>query len=318
MTENYFHLHQHSSDFDEFCANALNWDLDYRKLEHGSFTSEMLTVGNSHILFTRAKLGRRMLQRGSSPQGMVTFGLLANPAIRIYWRNIDVSGEQLFIFPPGGELYSISQADFDVFVISLTEEKLDQVCASFQLPEFRKLIDGHEVFQCNQRILANFRKFLLQTEQIFTTGQGAINNSLHLKQLENELSEQIISLLGDDHLPVTTNKQRRRDLALQSAVNYIHESRDNVVTVPNLCEVSNVSQRTLEYAFRERYGLTPKEYTLVYRLNNARKQLRLCAPDKNQVSEIARQNGFWHMGQFSASYRKLFAELPSITLKMTA
>ncbi len=87
------------------------------------------------------------------------------------------------------------------------------------------------------------------------------------------------------------------------------------MTIPELCNASNASQRTLEYAFRERYGLTPKEYTLVYRLNNVRKQLRQAVPVKDQVSRIAQQHGFWHMGQFSASYRKLFAERPSDTLK---
>ena len=36
---------------------------------------------------------------------------------------------------------------------------------------------------------------------------------------------------------------------------------------------------------------------------------------KRTVSEIARQHGFWHMGQFSADYKKIFTELPSKTLK---
>ena len=314
MTKPTFYLHQHISDFDEFCANALNWDLDYRQLEHGPFTSQMLTCGNSQVIFSRANLGRRMLQRGSSPPGLVTFGLLASPDITIYWRNRDVSGEQLFIFHPGGELNSISQANFDVFVISLTEETLDQVCTSFQLPEFKKLVEEHEVFQSDPLMLASFREYLLHTEQIFTTRQQLINNA-YLKQLENELSEQVIRLLAQSAQPITANKLRKRDIALRSAINYIQESGHNIITMPQLCELSNVSQRTLEYAFRERYGLTPKEYTLIHRLNSVRKLLRAADPEKKQVSEIAQQHGFWHMGQFSASYRKLFAELPSETLK---
>lgn len=104
---------------------------------------------------------------------------------------------------------------------------------------------------------------------------------------------------------------------MKSAEDYIHESANEVVTIPELCNASNASQRTLEYAFRERYGLTLKEYTLIYRLNNVRKQLRQAIPVKDQVSRIAQQHGFCHMGQFSASYRRLFDELPSETLKQS-
>ena len=314
MAEHHFYLHQRHSDFDDFCANALNWDLDYHQLERGPFSSALLTCGNNRVIFSRAQLGRRMLQRGSSPPGMVTVGLLASPEITIYWRNQDVSGEELFIFPPGGELNSISQADFDVIDVSLTEETLDQVCDSFQLPEFRKLINGYELFNCNPQMLARLRRLLLQTEQVITDRHNLVNSS-YFRQLENALSEQIVCLLADSAQPVAANKQRKRDLALESAVNYIHESQNLVITLPTLCEVSNVSQRTLEYAFRERYGLTPKEYMLVHRLNNARKQLRLAVPESDHVSAIAQQHGFWHMGQFSSSYRKLFAERPSETLK---
>ena len=70
------------------------------------------------------------------------------------------------------------------------------------------------------------------------------------------------------------------------------------------------SERALEYAFRELYGLTLKKYLVLQRINNARKQLRLANPKDNQVTEIAEQHGFWHMGKFSADYKNLFGELP--------
>ena len=69
----------------------------------------------------------------------------------------------------------------------------------------------------------------------------------------------------------------------------------------SLCD-SNTSQRILEYAFRERYGLSPKKYMLEQRLNNVRKQLRRAVPENDQVTTIGQQHAFWHMGQFSSSY----------------
>jgi AraC-like DNA-binding protein len=43
--------------------------------------------------------------------------------------------------------------------------------------------------------------------------------------------------------------------------------------------------------------------------------LRAADPEKENITKIAQQNGFWHMSQFSQCYKKLFAELPSYTLK---
>lgn len=317
MTNQNFYLHQQISDFDEFCESALNWDLDYRQLDAGKFSSELLMFGNRTTLFTHARLERRLLQKGAAPDNLITFGVLADPSINIYWRNIDISGDRLFLFPPGGELDSISQADFDVFVVSLSELKLDQVCASHELPEFSKLINGHEVFECSPLRLNDLRLRLSQVESGVVGQFEAIDKTLFLEQLESELSEYIISILAENSVPAGRSLPRKRDRALKSAEDYIRQSGDKLVTIPELCEVCNASQRTLEYAFRERYGLTPKEYTLICRLNSVRKQLRRTAPDIDRVSDIARQHGFWHMSQFSASYRKLFAELPSETLNQS-
>ncbi len=37
-----FLLHQYFDDFDDFCVNARNWDLEYRQIEPGPFSGELL------------------------------------------------------------------------------------------------------------------------------------------------------------------------------------------------------------------------------------------------------------------------------------
>ena len=64
-------LHQQFLDFEAFCENIYKWDLDYRQLDRGDFFSELLMFGNATTLFTRKKQGRRMLQRGTAPVGLV-------------------------------------------------------------------------------------------------------------------------------------------------------------------------------------------------------------------------------------------------------
>ena len=76
-----FFLHQYAKDFEAFCENVRNWDLEYHQLENGHFKSELLLFGDDDTQFTHASLNRMMKQHGSSPQGLMTFGILANPTI---------------------------------------------------------------------------------------------------------------------------------------------------------------------------------------------------------------------------------------------
>lgn len=101
MSKQTFFLHEHFYDFDEFCANARSWDVDFHQLDRGKFSSELLMFGNNTTLFFRSKLGCRLLQKGSPPPSLITFGLLVDTSIRIHWRNSEIYGDRLFIFPPG-------------------------------------------------------------------------------------------------------------------------------------------------------------------------------------------------------------------------
>ena len=89
---------------------------------------------------------------------------------------------------------------------------------------------------------------------------------------------------------------------------------DEPPTIEEVCRAAETSRRTLNYAFSERFDVTPKQYLLAVRMQRVRRDLVLAAP-ANKVSEIAANWGFWHMGKFAADYRRQFGELPSQTLK---
>ena len=270
--------------------------------------------GSASTIFSNAKLGRRMLQRGATPAGLITFGILANPDINIHWRNYDICGDKLFIFPPGGELYSVTRPDFNVFALSLSEETLNQTCHSFELPDFCKLIDGNEVFNCHPQSMLQLRQWLQKTALDLSITPPAENSNIQLQQLEEELAGRLVTTLAESREPIFKSAMRRRDTALKTALDFIIESDKPVTSVRELCKVAHVSERTLEYAFRERFELSPKTFTLTRRLNNVRKTLTHADPDIDRIYEIAGHHGFFHMGQFSSDYKRLFGEQPSVTL----
>ena len=78
-----------------------------------------------------------------------------------------------------------------------------------------------------------------------------------------------------------------------------------------------MSQRTLEYAFREGLGLTPLQFLRRCRLNHAHKDLRSATPGSKAITEVAIKWGFSDLGRFAARHRRMFGEYPSQTLART-
>jgi len=82
-----------------------------------------------------------------------------------------------------------------------------------------------------------------------------------------------------------------------------------------LCGATGASTRTLQRAFLERFGVSPKAYLMALRLNGLREELRRRSPDATRVGDVADHWGFIHKGALAADYSRLFGELPSETLR---
>jgi AraC family ethanolamine operon transcriptional activator len=85
--------------------------------------------------------------------------------------------------------------------------------------------------------------------------------------------------------------------------------------VSDLCRVTAVSERALEYAFKGTLGIAPVAYLARLRLHRVRNALQNPARGASTVSAVALDWGFWHFGEFSRAYKACFGELPSETLR---
>jgi len=85
-----------------------------------------------------------------------------------------------------------------------------------------------------------------------------------------------------------------------------------------LCATANVSERTLQYAFRDMLGMSPLTYLHRLRLHRARDELRRANSNSTTVTDVAMNWGFWHFGEFSRAYKNCFGEVPSRTLRQTS
>ena len=290
-TEQAYLIHRHFGDFDQFCENAVEWDLDYRQIEPGRFDSELLMAGSSRIQFVRARLGKRIIQKGAPPAGMRSFGLLVARNIQIFWRGRRVTEDDLFVFPVGGELESVTQNDFDVVVVSLTEHAIASTCQSLALPDLDKLLNGNEVFRIDPEDMQQLRRSVLSTSSGLATNAGLVTVD-GLGLVADELSRMLVLALSRGQESREPKRSRRRTQALKLVDAYLAEHTTQPPRLEDLCRVANASERTLEYAFREHYGLTPKAFIIGLRLNAARKALLLANPSKASLTSYASKASF--------------------------
>ena len=138
---------------------------------------------------------------------------------------------------------------------------------------------------------------------------------------QDELLETLLATLrvADDFESTRSDRTRQaQGLIVKAAEDFAMAQSNDRLYVTDLCKMAAVSERTLEYAFKEIMGLTPVTYLTRVRLHRVRQALLAAIPGTTTVSVEALNRGFWHFGEFSRAYKDCFGELPSETLRRKA
>jgi len=298
------------TDIDELCAAVRSWELDFRPL---AAPSGFDTVGRvvqqrlGPLEIAYARFLASIEQGGAPPVGKLTFGVFEEGVRRVWWRGQDVDAGTVLVFPIGGELRSFSGPDFEVYTISVGEDYVAGLGERFKLsPPLVRL--RPETFRPPRDLLAKLRRRLRRLRDAVDG-----DHTLQARQLVEELV--LAWLRATRSQPEDQGSMRNRDRAIHKCLQRIEQADWTELTPGLLCEIGEVGERTLQYAFRERFGLTPAAFLKVRRLAEVRRRLLQPGGGDRTVGETAASLGFFHVGQFAADYRRAFGETPSWTLK---
>ena len=141
-------------------------------------------------------------------------------------------------------------------------------------------------------------------------------------EVQGSITDLLLLALSDvgnagDAAHYSRQERMHQRLAVERAREYIQAKLSEPLRLSELCRHARVHARSLEYGFREVTGLSPIAYVKSLRLNAVRKALSRRSASQRSITEIALDQGFWHLSQFAVDYRKLFGEAPSWTRKRT-
>jgi len=309
-----FVIHRDFEDFDELTETARFWDLEFSQLDCGHFAGNLVQIGSKRLILSIARFNRHLSQRGTPPQGFRTFVIPADSAQQFLWRRKEISGEHVLVFPKGSELDAVSWSGFQVFTLSFSEDILAEAIERLELPSLQNLLGKEEVCHPHPESLLLIRNWLWGFFRDLVQDPHYGRRSFPQDVFEHELPAQLLKGLAvQETFPSPSLLLRHK--ALKRVEDYLDAYPRTPHTVRELCRVAQASERTLEYAFLERFGVSPKTYLQAFRLNGLRKALRAADPASESVTALATHWGFWHMGQLGRDYKRLLAESPSETLK---
>ena len=136
-----------------------------------------------------------------------------------------------------------------------------------------------------------------------------------IQALEQQLIHLMIRCLTDGLPSRMTLCNQRHDTIVAKFEEYLEANPNTPLYLPEICAAIGAAERTLRVACEQHLGMGPIRYLSLRRMHLVRRALLQADPSTTTITRIATDHGFWELGRFSITYRALFGETPSVTLR---
>jgi AraC family ethanolamine operon transcriptional activator len=308
-----------------FSRDSLNNLDDLHDVASGaSFEIVQLQGGSMHATFVHAELGRSSVHSNALNLSVRGRGPVSNERWTINFFPQHVAGifnssilepSKILIYRPGAEFDGTTGKAFQDWTFTVDDVALRRVVQQIYRMDLPDFGNTYTVVRPNPHVLATIRAFAskvlaLHSHKRILTPRAVEALEAQLLDYSSKILMSGVSLDNESSRATITHARLVRE-----SEQYLTAHQDDTVSVPQLCVVADVSERTLRNAFQTVLGISPNAYIKARRLRRAR--LRLCQSsfETTTVTEIAMSSGFWHLGNFSRDYFEFFGERPSETLK---
>jgi AraC-like DNA-binding protein len=282
------------------------WDVEIEQLAPGPFRGLVDAVSTPSLVIYEERWPRKARVRGCNPSEHVVIGAsLGGQHGSVSWCRSDLSPQHLATAAPASEVafntpeesrHAVALMTPSFLEQGLGKRMADRLCSDWILSTSRG--DGLEF---GRHVVRTVRRYIQQPRDL--------SRPLERQQIESDFMEVLIRCSSRLTMPSDLTDSSRRARAVDAALAKADSCRGQT-TAFELSIAADVSQRTLEHAFRERFGITPGAYLRIKRLNGAHRDLIESNPAATSVSRIASDWGFRHLGRFSSFHRRIFGETP--------
>lgn len=293
-------------DADEHAHNLSNWRQEYDQVSEGSFYGRIDELTLPQVQLFKEHTSQALRQQCNIWSGGLWFGIPATPvdtqSNRINGQPVEAN--DILCRPGGCDFELVTTAAFDIFGVVVDWQTLARMAEVQGIVLREASLKQHLRHGLPAQTHSAIRYLLGRLLRA-----DAAATAPHLQQ---DLVMMAVMELLQKETPnhrVAPSYRHRKDVVDQ-VKQHLRAHPDAPVTMTGLCELTNVSRRTLQYSFESIVGISPLQFLRLTRLNQVRRAL--CEARGGQsIADIAAYWGFWHGGQFAKDYKQLFGESPS-------
>lgn len=300
----------HSTDIDEHAHAQPNWSLHYDQLSCGQFVGDLDQIQLPGLRLVHEASSCAVRQRGHIGVGCYGFAMPVDQPGEAIFNGQRLDPESIMI-GRSEELDLSSPAMFSMVGIAVNGELLGSLWERMYHKGLSAWLDHQIVVQTRPSMADALRATHHDVLDSIRAAPGVLEDPVTVLQIRDAILIEWIEAIPArvDISGLRSVESRKR--VVQRACETVLAQPDQPISILQLCSYIGASPRKLDYCFRDILGISPAKYLRAVRLNGVRRDLK-----RNLnigVNDLAARWGFWHLGEFSAHYKRQFGELPSET-----
>ncbi|MBV6272934.1 helix-turn-helix domain-containing protein [Alcaligenaceae bacterium CGII-47] len=308
-----------SSDADDHAHNLSRWVQEYNQFSAGTFVGQITELWLPHTQLFLESTNQVLHQSCAAWSKALWFGI---PVSRTDGARMGTTQipEHSIAFKQGGTQFELfTPADFDIIGIVIDEDVFARYLQEVEHTDSSQITRKQGVMavspQAKVEVCGALIHMLKANQVVDGVHRHASMHAPPYHSFEDRILSYLAPLLYTGITPAaSTPRHVNRHRIVERARDIVLGAPTESISIPELCRALHVSRRTLQYCFQDVVGMAPLNYLRILKLNQVRRDLRTGSTQRNPVTQAALSWGFYHLGQFSADYRKLFGEVPSHTV----
>jgi AraC-like DNA-binding protein len=298
-----------TDEVDGYTSSVAGVELQSVRGGRGTGPSKVTAALSERFAFTSSKIGFPMLTSATIADDVVALALIGSSPPGNRWCETDLSPGAVVLYGPQAEHTALNRPglEFTFTVVACRRlfEHAEELGLCIAPPDNGEM---HLVARTPRTDL------LRHTFPLFAlVAESGVNAT---EPLCDSVMRAMVYALSERDRPRRIGVAHRIDSRQITHVCIDYASSiKRIPSISELCLVAHVSERRLRKAFVDEFDRPPSRFFRAWALNAAHRRLVASQDGRDNVTRVASDLGFPHLGRFSGDYRAVYGEAPSSTLR---